>query len=380
MKRRRIFFIVYMFFWLAENNLSPYLGLYYEERGLSGTQIGVISTVFSVAVVLAALAVGVIGDKFRDSKRILLALCGGMILGVGCLAVGNGYVSILAAIILYGCAYSPFNGIVDKILMGQLNGQEERFGTYRMGGTVGAGIGVLVAGISLRYLPFRSIFFNYWIAMLLCAFFITRLPVSKAAAVEVAKWKDYGMVIRHKKFLSIYVPMAVWGFTESGVMQFQALHVARCGYSSGFVSIFIAAAMVGESVMFAAVPWILRKMGKRKTIILAYVLQFGRAGALALLEVLPLPVVIILQMTGGGAYASLYSTITQSIGETFPEKTACTAHNLKLVVTRGIGTSIGSMFLGILYDGGKTSLAYGVLAGTAAAYAGWLWVKRERQC
>ena len=132
--------------------------------------------------------------------------------------------------------------------------------------------------------------------------------------------------------------------------------------------------------MFAAIPKIFNKLGKRKTIALAYLLQFGRAGALALLGVLPLPVVIILQMTGGGAYAALYSTITQMIGETFPEKIACTAHNLKLVVTRGIGTTVGSMFLGILYDNGMTVPAYYTLAAIAALYAAGMFLKKEELC
>ena len=107
MKKTKIFFIIYMCFWLAENSLSPYLGLYYESRGLSGTQIGVINSVFSVAVILSALAIGVIGDKLQNSRTILLLLCAGMILGVASLAAGAGYIQILGAIVLYGCAYSP---------------------------------------------------------------------------------------------------------------------------------------------------------------------------------------------------------------------------------------------------------------------------------
>ena len=380
MKRNRLFFIIYLCFWMAENNLSPYLGLYYENRGLSGTQIGVISSVFSAAVVLSALGVGMIGDKFRDSRKILISLCGGMILGVGGLAAGSGYLGILAAMILYGCAYSPFNGIVDKLLMDQMKGREEKFGIYRRGGTVGAGVGVLIAGVSLRYLPFSSVFINYWLIMTVCAFFVWKLPVSKTVSEGTAGWKDYYLVIRHKSFLPVYVPMIIWGITESGVMQFQALHVARCGYSSTYTSIFVAAAMVGESLMFAAVPRVMKRIGKKHTIALAYLLQFGRAGGLALLGIIPLPVVICLQMAGGGAYAGLYSTITQAIGEIFPEKTACTAHNLKLVLTRGIGTSIGFMFLGILYDQGRSSQAYCVLAGVAALFSFWMCIKKEELC
>ena len=93
-------------------------------------------------------------------------------------------------------------------------------------------------------------------------------------------------------------------------------------------------------------------------------------GALALPGFLPLPLVIFCQIIGGGAYASLYSVITQAISARFPEKISCSAHTLKLVVNRGIGTTCGSLLLGVLYERGALTQAYAILALTAGLYIG----------
>lgn len=376
----RTFFFLYLFFWLGENCLSQYLGVFYEAQGLTGTQIGVVGGVFNGAVIAAALAVGLAGDALGRPRRILLVLCGGMILGTGLLFGLRGWPVMLVAVAVYGFAYSPFNGIADKALMSRIAGTPQLFGRYRMGGTLGAGIGVLIAGALILRAPFVSLFAVYWVAALVCAGCVLAMPGEPSAAPEArASWRDYRQILRSPAFVPIYLTLAVWGFTESGVMQFQALHVARCGLSSSYTSLFVAAAMVGESITFALVPRIIRRLGMSRTIALAFLLQFGRAGTLALLGTLPLGVVLVFQTLGGGAYASLYSVVTQAVSREFPEQVSCSAHTLKLVVNRGVGTTCGSLLLGVLYQRGESVAAYGLLALTAAVYMGAALVYARRR-
>ena len=367
----RIFFFLYLFFWLGENCLSQYLGVFYEQQGLTGTQIGIVSGIFNGAVIAAALLVGMAGDALGNARRLLMLLCGGMILGTGLLFFVRGWPVMLLAVAVYGFAYSPFNGIADKALMSRLSAAPHLFGRYRMGGTLGAGIGVLIAGALVGRTPFLSLFAVYWAAALLCGGCTLALPAGSANVPEDrVHLRDYARIVRMPAFLPIYLTLAVWGFTESGVMQFQALHVARCGLDESYTSLFVAAAMAGECVTFALAPHIIARLGTARTVALAFFLQFCRMGALALLGFLPLPLVIFCQIIGGGAYASLYSVITQAISARFPEKISCSAHTLKLVVNRGIGTTCGSLLLGVLYERGALTQAYAILALTAGLYIG----------
>ena len=58
-----LFFCIYFLFWMAFNTLEPYLGVFHESRGLTGTQIGMATSIFSIATVIAALISGVIEDR-----------------------------------------------------------------------------------------------------------------------------------------------------------------------------------------------------------------------------------------------------------------------------------------------------------------------------
>ena len=80
---------------MGENALSSYLGIFYEAKGLGGVQIAVINSVFSIAVVAAALFAGAIGDQISSTRSLLLALSIAMILGTALLYISASYTMIL---------------------------------------------------------------------------------------------------------------------------------------------------------------------------------------------------------------------------------------------------------------------------------------------
>ena len=54
------------------------------------------------------------------------------------------------------------------------------------------------------------------------------------------------------------------------------------------------------------------------------------------------------------------------LSKTYSDRVSCTAHNLKLVIMRGVGTICGSLLLGLFYDWGNTSLGYVLFSAVAA--------------
>lgn len=372
------FSAIYLFFWLADSCLSPYLGIFYESRGLSPTRIGVINTVFSLAIISAALAIGVLGDKFGKPKKLLVVLFVNMIVGTFFLFNSKAYIMIFIAIIIYGVAYAPINGIVDKLLMDHIKEKPQLFGRYRSGGTIGAGIGVIISGIIIARYDYLYLFIAFWIATVVCIIFVGTLPKSiENVKMEGSKWSDYLEVIRCKKFLPIYSIMIIWGFTEVGVSQFQALHIVNSGYNSYYTSLFVALAMTGECICFAILPQLEKLIPIKKLIAFAFLIQFFRIGSLSMLDQLPVIVVAVFQFIGGTAFAIVYSSITQLISSTFPEKVSYSAHNLKLVVNKGIGVTCGSLMLGYIFEYGSSKTAYIILAIIAISFSVFLFLNKR---
>lgn len=371
--KNRLFFAIYFFFWAAENCLGPYLGVYYKAIGLTGMKIGIVNGAFSVAVIIASILIGAVGDKLGNTKRLLLFLLTGMIAGTVFLFFSRTFALILIAVSIYGFSCSPVNGIADKILMDNLQDKPESFGVYRLGGTIGAGVGIIAAGILITAYDFSSLFFFYWLALLICVIYTMKIPVtSKDHGMDKSRWSDYIIIIKHKSFISIYITMMIWGFTEVGSSSFQALHIVACGFKSSYTSVFVACSLVGEGIGFVLIPHLMNRIKWKHLLAFTFLLQFFKIGTMMLLRVLPLPVVIFFQFTGGGAFAIIYSIITQAISAAYPSKVSCSAQTLKLVANKGIGLSCGFLMFGYLYENYSLTIGYGILTVISIVFAVFL--------
>lgn len=365
------FFLLYLLFWLAEDALAPYLGLFYQSRGMDGIQVGLLNNIFSVTVIVSSIVIGMAGDRYGNSRRLLTILSIGLIAATGTLALGRSFAALAACTAAYGLFYSPFNGIVDQMLMLKISDRPNTYGRYRLGGTVGAGIGVIIAGIILsRNGTTTGLFATYWIAMVLTLPVIFSLPRTVASNADGrASLLDFRQILLNRHFFPVYGILLVWGFTESSMMQFQAIHIVNEGFSKSLTSVFIALSMVGEATSFALMPRITTRLGRQRTLGLAFLLQFFKIAALTLIRTLPLPLVGLFQLVGGAAYAPVYSIATELVSRTFPEKLGYSAQTLKLVVNRGMGVSLGTLSMGTALKLGHLKGMYAFLAAVALLYA-----------
>ena len=66
--KNKPYFGVYLFYWMANAVLLPYIGIIYKQKGLTGSQIGAMS-------VLEAVIIPVAGGDFRTSKKDKMVYC-----------------------------------------------------------------------------------------------------------------------------------------------------------------------------------------------------------------------------------------------------------------------------------------------------------------
>src|SRR5512136_3121024 len=64
---------IYFFLWIGAGGfLSPFVTLFYKSRGLSGAEIGLLSTFGAITGMLAAPLWGRYGDGSRHPRRIIM--------------------------------------------------------------------------------------------------------------------------------------------------------------------------------------------------------------------------------------------------------------------------------------------------------------------
>lgn len=349
---------IFFFFWLASNILVPYLGIFYEEKGFSDGQIGILSGIFQFTTVVAAFWGGWLVDHFKNLGKFITLLVVGMIVSSGLLYIGKSMLFTGCVVVLFGFCYAPVNGITDKAVMERVKERQELYSLARSKGTLGAGIGIIIAALLIEQENYFPIIMGFVLAILPCVFFSQYFANKKKTIETVLSFTDIRSILKNRCFFTIYGGIAIWGMAESGVGVFQALLIQNAGYSIKLTSLFIAVAMIGEYIGFLILPWLKKIFLLSKILVIAFALQALRICSLGSIGIIPVKWIVFFQFTGGASFALMYSVMTILIDRQFEEKMLYMAHSLKTVMNNGLGNTLGLLLLGSLFGGGNERIAY----------------------
>lgn len=356
--KNKPYFGVYSFYWMAYAVLLPYIGIIYEQKGLTGSQIGAMSVLEAIIIPLAG---AMVGFAFGRIKKIKLFLAAFPILCM-CSAIGlyfsKGYFTLICSVACLYFFQTPINDATDRLLIARLRENANRFSNFRLGGSVGYGIGALLG--SALYISFGShvLFPTYCTVMLFAVGCILLLPMPQTIFDGNEKRKKHPVSFSvNGKFIYIYGTMLLYGFIEAAYGKFMALHIIEQGFATTLMGYMIAFTMVGEFLIFIFFPKIAQHMSAECQLMVSFFLGMLRLCSLTFISWLPMPLLFLSQMLGGGAFAILYTTITVLIEQTYPKEMGFAAQALKNIASNGIGYVLGSVWLGILYE--KISLYAG---------------------
>jgi PPP family 3-phenylpropionic acid transporter len=349
--KNKPYFGVYLFYWMAYAVLLPYIGIIYKQKGLTGSQIGVMSVLEAVIIPVAGGMVGLILGRVKKIKwfiALLPLLC--MLSAIG-LYLSEG---IFALICSAGCLYffqTPINDATDRLLIARLGNNANRFSNYRLGGSGGYGIGALLGSAITMYFSYNTLFFAYCAIMLLALGCILLLPIPKDIFETKENKRKYSLFcLINNKFIYIYGTMLLYGFIEAAYGKFMALHIIEQGFSTTLMGYMIAFTMIGEFLIFVLFPKITKHISVECQLMISFFLGMLRLCSLTFISWFPMPVLFICQLLGGGAFAILYSTVTVLIEQTYPNEIGFAAQALKNIASNGIGYVLGSISLGIIYE------------------------------
>ena len=353
------FFAVYLTYWLAYAALYPYLGLFYVERGFSGRQIAAFSIAEAVVTPVMSLLIGLLMARTRRTRRVLAllpALC--CLAAAGLYFAGTFPLTLLCVALL--CTFQPpVNDVCDRLLIHRLRAHPERYSRYRLGGSVGYGIGVVIAGSLYLRWGHRSSFALYTAAILAAAFFCTRIPQGDAPESADAQERFSLRRLRPDRwFFFLYGAMVLYGIVESAYGKFMMIYAAGQGVSTAVSSTLVAAAMAGEMSMFLLFPLITARLSPTRQIALSFALCACRVWTLTWIGRLPAGVVLLGQFLGGGAFSIISTAETVLIGCAYPGKEGYTAQALKNIANSSVGYAVGSAILGELYQRGRLRAGY----------------------
>ena len=248
------YFLFFVFYWVAEALFVPYLGLYFELRGMNSVQIGMLNSLFYVVTIVSAMTIGYVADKTRR-PRLTVSIC------FSCVVLVVLYMSraatlphLAAAYALYGYFVVSCCDLVDKLLLEQLEGDTRCFGLFRVGSPLGYSGGAILAGVLIPRLGTTSLF---PVCMLFAALCVAMSLLMKESS-GIPRHKKAGVPVK-QLFTSwqsayIYGTMVLWGFSEAGALSYLAVYMSDRGFSTEYTSVLITIAMVGQTAAFSLMP------------------------------------------------------------------------------------------------------------------------------
>jgi PPP family 3-phenylpropionic acid transporter len=368
----------YFLFFGAIGCLAPFLNIFFQQKGLTGSQIGLLSSIPPLVALTANPIWGAIADRWQI-HRLVLAFCA-LVAGtitLFFLQVEEFVVFVLLVTILTFFR-TPIGAIVDSAVMDMVKRGNAIYGHQRLWGT----IGFVLASFSLgQLLVSDDLSLVFWLHTALlgvgCVVLGLMLPVQHIDEAVGIK-QGIQVLLTQRNYVSLLIAASLLGMGVAGYVGFMGLQVVALGGTSQQVGLAWAINAILElPLMYFGVRWFARVSNRR--LILAAIFLFMAVWALLGFSTTPTQVIFV--VLGNGVCFGIYWVAAVGYAnQAAPPGVSATAQALVGAGFSGLGWSLGSVIAGNLWDnsGGHTVFFFSAAMALLAGLIFWLGSNEDR--
>ncbi|OYW78616.1 MAG: hypothetical protein B7Z26_09495, partial [Asticcacaulis sp. 32-58-5] len=372
--------LFYTFVYIGTGASLPFMPVWFQAQGLSGSEIGLILAVPLLLRAASGPIIGVWADNFRlyRTPMIWLALAGAVFYALMAASPALGDYKFHGFLVLWTVGYTlttSVSPLIDAMTF-QLAAREGF--AYTFPRAIGSAVFV-ATNILLGFLMtlLSSDIILVWVVLaglgISAAAALILQPKSKDDLVEAGKTDDgprESGVARLKALLAN--PTLVWVVVAMGCFQashsfyygFSTIIWRDMGYSGTICGYLWAVGVVAEvAYMWFTLNW-RRKVGPWRMLILAGILSVIRWGITALSP--PLTVLWFVQALHAFSFAAIYLAGLELVQTLSPRRLGSLAQSLNAAFTTGVMMGLGTLASGAVYDL-IGSWGYLMMAGLSAA-------------
>lgn len=356
---------VYFCFYAAAASLMPFLPLYYRESGLSGAEIGLLAGISPIVTWLAAPFWGALADSTRQHRLILTATMVGTMVMVALLASASGLLWLLPVVAAYAFFAAPIMPLVDNSVMNMLGERRALYGRQRVWGSIGWGVAAAATGMVVDRFGIGLSFYAFLILYTILLVLSLRLKVS-GGAIGQPFWQGIRFLASNRALVIFLVTVLFAGMGSGIVHNYVFLYLADLGASETLMGLSQTVQTFSEIPVFFFSALLVRRLGARGLLLLSLSAVVIRMIAYTFLP--PVWLVLPINLLHGLTFSALWVAGVTYANEVAPKGLGATAQGLFTGVSMGLGSALGALLGGTLYDSfGPTTLfrvaAACVLAG-----------------
>jgi MFS transporter, PPP family, 3-phenylpropionic acid transporter len=340
-------------------SLHPFLALALERAGATGRSTSLLFTLFPLGFLFAGPLWGWVADRTGRPTTVLrlaATVCAASVIAAAMTSDWRFLMPSLAALAL---CRAPLIPLVDVLTVKSL-ANSDGYGRVRMWGSVAFIGAVWTVGQTVEAHWRAPLIGNAILLGGACALSWTlpELPRPESPAKP-----DFGPLIRHPMLRLLAAVAVLHGLTISAYDYMFSLHIDRLGLDTSVTGAAFAGGVAAEVVVLGMAPWLLRRLGPEKLLLLG--VASGIPRYLITATVTDPTVLAATQTLHGLGFGAWWVGIVAILAREAPSAMRNSAQTLLMSANYGLGPLLALGLAALLVDGPGTSMLYLVASGVS---------------
>lgn len=358
-----LFRAVFFFGFASLGCWMPNFNVWLEDKGLSGAEMGYVSAIPWLVMLVVQPLWGVVADKKGKMLCFTIAVLAAALLFAVFPFAGTGKFSIALFTCLLAVFQTPVLPLLDSLTLDYtaLN-PNASYSNLRFWGAPGFGGGALLTGL-LTETYGSDVIFYLSAVFLFIAWVIARMLRVQQSAVSAAdiSFKGLRQTLDNKMLLSFLVIVMIVSIAQSASSFFLTVYMREIGASSSVTGTAIGVQALSELPFYFIAAWLLRKTVAQNVLQIAI---WGTAVRLLLYYLNGNPYLVIgIETLNGVTWTLLWIASVEFVNSQVPAQWRTTGQSLLWAMYFGAGAVLGNIMIGRLYESLPMRQIFGIFSG-----------------
>ncbi|MCW5758989.1 MAG: MFS transporter, partial [Phenylobacterium sp.] len=334
---------------------SPYMPVWFAERGLSGAQIGLILSLPMLARALTAPLLAVWADSFRLRRTALIFMSLGVAVAYALMALPLGFLGWTLVWFAASSAFSTMSPLTDVIVLARARRDGFNYGWPRGIGSVAFIVANVVMGAVLTWGSPELVLVWITAAVSLTAlgarYLLPPDPVHEEGVLPAPaadRFAGLGALLRDPAFMTAALACGLIQSSHAFYYSFSTLTWKQQGVPEGLTGVLWGVGVAAEvAFLWWMEPW-RRRIGPRNLLMLGGGAALIRWTAYAFAP--PLWLVFPLQALHVFSYAATFIASLQLVERLSTPRNASAAQAVNSALSGGVLAGLATMASGPLFD------------------------------
>ena len=339
----------YFFYYAALACFLPFLALYFQSLGFTGSQIGLLVSINPLTALFAGPFWNGMADATHRHKAVLLGVMVGCGVSVFLISLTRNFGLLIPLVAAYSFFSSPIIPLFNSSILNLLGDRQEEFGSQRLWASIGWGVAGPIVGWLTGRFGLHLAFYSYLVAITLALLTTLRLPIYSAGShPDGTYWRRLQTLIANKSWYLFLLVIFLSGIGLSVVDNFLFLYMQEMGASNTLMGLALTAATISEIPVLFFASWMLRRWGTRGLLVISLAAIVFRIFGYTLADA-PWQV-LLLQFTHGLTYSAMLVAGVTFASQMAPAGLDATAQSVFHTTMTGMGGITGSLAGGMLFE------------------------------